>query len=66
MKIVYMGTPDFAVKPLEALHEAGHNIALVVTKADRPKDRGKKMQACPVNGTGLRAELSPNWAKSPI
>ena len=57
MKIVYMGTPDFAVKPLEALHEAGHNIALVVTKADRPKDRGKKMQACPVKLKALELGL---------
>ncbi len=48
MKIVYMGTPDFAVPALEALHAAGHDIVLAVTKADRPKDRGKKMQCCPV------------------
>ncbi len=48
MKIVYMGTPSFAVKPLEAMHEAGYDIELVVAKADRPKDRGKKMQSCEV------------------
>lgn len=48
MKIVYMGTPDFAVKPLEALVNAGYEVALVVSKADRAKDRGKKMQSCPV------------------
>ena len=44
MKIVYMGTPDFAVPALEALYAAGHQVLLAVTKADRPKDRGKKMQ----------------------
>ncbi|MDO5441364.1 MAG: methionyl-tRNA formyltransferase [Bacillota bacterium] len=48
MKIVYMGTPDFAVKPLEALVNSGYDVALVVSKADRAKDRGKKMQSCPV------------------
>lgn len=48
MRIVYMGTPDFAVTPLEAMHKAGYEIALVVAKADRAKDRGKKMQSCPV------------------
>ena len=48
MKIVYMGTPEFAVTPLEAMHKAGYDIELVVAKADREKDRGKKMQSCPV------------------
>ncbi len=40
MKIVFMGTPDFAVASLEALYESGHEIALVVTQPDRPKGRG--------------------------
>ena len=48
MKIVFMGTPDFAVKALEALASTNNEIALVVAKADREKDRGKKMQSCPV------------------
>lgn len=48
MKIVYMGTPDFAVAPLKALCAAGHEVVLAVTKPDRAKDRGKKMQSCPV------------------
>ena len=51
MKIVYMGTPDFAVPPLKALYDAGHDIALVVTKPDTAKDRGKKIQSCPVKKT---------------
>ena len=41
MKIVYMGTPDFAVPPLKALCAAGHDVVLAVTKPDRAKDRGK-------------------------
>ncbi len=48
MRIVYMGTPDFAVFPLEALFNDGHEIALVVTQPDKPKGRGHKMQPPPV------------------
>lgn len=48
MKIVYMGTPEFAAVPLVKLHSIGQDIQLVVTQPDRPKDRGHKMQACPV------------------
>lgn len=58
MKIIYMGTPDFAVPALEALVSAGHDVALVVTKADRPKDRGKKMQSCPVKLKALELGLN--------
>ena len=53
MKIVYMGTPDFAVAPLKALCAAGHEVVLAVTKPDRAKDRGKKMQSCPVKLAAL-------------
>ena len=42
MKVVYMGTPDFAVKPLLKIHEAGHEILGVYTQPDRQKGRGKK------------------------
>jgi len=48
MSIIYMGTADFAVQPLKALFEANYDVALVVTKPDRPKGRGEKMQSCPV------------------
>ena len=48
MKIVFMGTPDFAQESLKALFEAGHEIKLVVTNPDRPKGRGMKMVASPV------------------
>ena len=47
-KIVYMGTPDFAVPTLLALHHANHHIPLVVTQPDRPKGRGRKYQPPPV------------------
>lgn len=40
MKIVFMGTPEFAVSSLEALYESGHEVVLVVTQPDKPKGRG--------------------------
>ena len=48
MKTVYMGTPDFAVKPLKALAEAGYDIGMVFTQPDREKNRGKKVIPSPV------------------
>ena len=48
MKIVFMGTPDFARESLEALYNAGHEIIAVVTNPDRPKGRGMKMIPTPV------------------
>ena len=43
MKVIFMGTPDFAVNTLEKIIEAGHEVMLVVTQPDKPKGRGKKM-----------------------
>lgn len=43
MRIVFMGTPDFARDSLKALNDAGHKIELVVTNPDKPKGRGMKM-----------------------
>ena len=43
MKIVFMGTPDFAVPSLHALTEAGYAVAAVVTQPDKPKGRGKTL-----------------------
>ena len=54
MKIVYMGTPDFAVAPLEALIEAGHEVSAVVTQPDKQKGRGKEVQMTPVKACALR------------
>jgi methionyl-tRNA formyltransferase len=44
MKVVFMGTPGFAVPALKKLHEFGHEIKLVVTQPDRPSGRGKKLK----------------------
>lgn len=48
-----MGTPDFAVGTLEALIEAGHEIALVVTQPDKPRGRNQKMQWPPVKEAAM-------------
>lgn len=48
-----MGTPDFAVPALKALHQSEHEIILVVTQPDRRKGRGRKLAAPPVKSTAL-------------
>ena len=53
MRIVFMGTPDFAVYSLEALCESGEDIALVVTQPDRPKGRGYTLTPSPVKQYAL-------------
>ena len=57
MKIVFMGTPDFAEKSLEAVYNAGHEILAVVTNPDRPKGRGMKMVASPVKEFAVSKNL---------
>lgn len=53
MKIVFMGTPDFAVASLEALLNAGENIVAVITAPDKPAGRGQKMQSSAVKTFAL-------------
>ncbi|WP_130836600.1 methionyl-tRNA formyltransferase [Lachnoclostridium sp. Marseille-P6806] len=48
MRIIFMGTPDFAVAPLEALMQAGEEVCLVVTQPDRARGRGREMEKTPV------------------
>lgn len=48
MKVVFMGTPDFAVPVLDAILKAGHEVGYVVTQPDKAKNRGKKVQFTPV------------------
>ena len=57
MKIVYMGTPDFAVAPLEALLAAGHTVTAVVTQPDKPKGRSGKLQMSPVKECALQHDI---------
>jgi methionyl-tRNA formyltransferase len=48
MRIIFMGTPDFAVPALRALHAAGHEIACVYTQPPRAAGRGKQLRPSPV------------------
>lgn len=57
MKIVFMGTPDFAVPSLVSLHSAGYDIELVVTQKDKPRGRGKKLQFTPVKEKAIDLKL---------
>jgi methionyl-tRNA formyltransferase len=57
MRIVFMGTPDFAKESLEAVYNAGHDIVAVVTNPDRPKGRGMKMIASPVKEFAIEKNI---------
>ena len=57
MRIVFMGTPDFAVPTLEALIGAGHELAAVVTQPDKPKGRGKAVLMTPVKEKALECGI---------
>lgn len=48
MKIIFAGTPEFAVPALKSLIDAGHQVAMVLTQPDRPSGRGMKLKASPV------------------
>lgn len=48
MRLIYMGTPDFAVPPMEMLAQAGHEIIYALTQPDAVRDRGKKVKFSPV------------------
>ena len=57
MRIVFMGTPDFALESLKALYEAKYDIIGVVTNIDKPKGRGMKMVASPVKEYAIEKNL---------
>ncbi|MGH8482562.1 MAG: methionyl-tRNA formyltransferase, partial [Nevskiaceae bacterium] len=48
MRLAFAGTPDFAIPALDALVRAGHELAAVYTRPDRPAGRGRAVQAAPV------------------
>ena len=70
MRIIFMGTPDFAVPALRALHEAGHEVACVYTQPPRPAGRGKKLMPSPVQieaerlGVPVRVPVSLRGAET--
>jgi methionyl-tRNA formyltransferase len=63
MRIVFMGTPDFAVPSLDALVAAGHDVAAVYTQPPRPAGRGKALSPSPVQ---RRAEALGIEVRSPV
>jgi methionyl-tRNA formyltransferase len=58
MKIIFAGTPEFAVPALAALIEAGHEIVMVLTQPDRPAGRGMQLRASPVKQLALQHQLN--------
>lgn len=57
MRVVFMGTPDFAVPSLKRLIADGHTVSLVVTQADKPKGRGQVMTPPPVKAYAMEQGL---------
>lgn len=58
MRLVFMGTPDFAVASLDALVKAGHDIAGVITAPDKPAGRGRKLSQSAVKKYAVEKELN--------
>lgn len=58
MKLVFLGTPEFAVPTLEAIVSAGHEVAAVYTQPDRPKGRGHALAPPPVKAAATRLSLA--------
>ncbi len=68
MRLVYLGTPQFAVEPLRALAAAGHEIAGVVTRSDKPAGRGRSLTTPPVKvvAEGMQVPLfQPRRVREP-
>ncbi len=57
MRVVFMGTPDFAEESLRALLEAGHEVCAVFTQPDKPRNRGKQLVCTPVKEYALEKGL---------
>lgn len=68
MKLIFMGTPDFAAGALQAIIDAGHEVLAVVTQPDKPKGRSKELQMTPVKECALQngiPVLQPVKIKTP-
>ncbi|GAA4052328.1 methionyl-tRNA formyltransferase [Parerythrobacter jejuensis] len=64
MRITFMGTPDFAVPTLQALHDAGHDVVAAYTQPPRPAGRGKKLQPSPVQKRAEQLGIEVRHPKS--
>lgn len=68
MKIIFMGTPDFAVPTLEKIHQSPHELLAVITQPDKPKGRGRSLQPSPVKSFAIQEGiqvLQPEKASAP-
>lgn len=69
LRVIFMGSPEFAVPALNALHKAGHEIICVYSQPPRPKGRGKQVQPCPVHQAaeelGLPVRTPISFKKEP-
>src|SRR3954452_14258093 len=68
LSLIFMGTPEFAVPTLRALHQAGHEIVAVYTREAKPGGRGMKLQPTPVEQEARRlgiSVLTPTTLKTP-
>lgn len=68
LRIIYMGTPEFAVESLRLLVERGYNVVAVVTMPDKPAGRGHKIQFSPVKQYAMEHQLpllQPERLKDP-
>src|SRR6202167_5687014 len=68
LRLIFMGTPDFAVPTLRALHERGHEIVAVYTRAAKPAGRGMRLQLSPVEQEARRLGIpvfTPTTLKTP-
>ena len=66
MRIVMMGTPDFAVPSLKALLREKYNVVGVFCQPDRPKGRGHKLAACPVKEEAVKAAVAAAKAEKEL
>ena len=57
MRLIFLGTPEFAVPTLERVISAGHSVSLVVTQPDRPKGRRQELTPSPVKAAALRHDI---------
>ena len=57
LRIVFLGTPDFAVESLDRIHSAGYDIAAVVTMPDKPAGRGHKLLQSPVKQWAVNHDI---------
>jgi methionyl-tRNA formyltransferase len=64
LRIVFAGTPDFAVPPLDALHAAGHELVAAYTQPDRPAGRGQQLAASPVKRRAVELGIAVEQPES--